>query len=143
MRYLKWCLIGLFLFCIIATGCATTTTTQAFETDESQVQLRSFQTRAFDTANKSMMMQAVISTLQDLDFVLDKADYDIGSVTGSKFLSNKLVKMTVTIRSRGETQLLVRANAQYGTHTIEDPEEYQNFFTMLGKSLFLTAHAVD
>ena len=143
MRYLKWCLIGIFLCCIIAAGCATTTTTQAFETDESQVQLRSFQTRAFDTANKSMMMQAVISTLQDLDFVLDKADYDIGSVTGSKFLSNKLVKMTVTIRSRGETQLLVRANAQYGTHTIEDPEEYQNFFTMLGKSLFLTAHAVD
>lgn len=114
MRYLKWCLIGLFLFCIIATGCATTTTTQAFETDESQVQLRSFQTRAFDTANKSMMMQAVISTLQDLDFVLDKADYDIGSVTGSKFLSNKLVKMTVTIRSRG------RHNYSCGqTHNME------------------------
>jgi hypothetical protein len=142
MRYIKWCLIGIFICCIIATGCATTTT-QAFETEESQVQLRSMQTRAYDTTDKSMMMQTVISTMQDLDFVLDKADYDIGSVTGTKFISNRLVKMTVIIRSRGETQLLVRANAQAGTHTIEDPVEYQNFFTLLSKSLFLTAQAVD
>ena len=142
MRYIKWCLIGIFICCIIATGCATTTT-QAFETEESQVQLRSMQTRAYDTTDKSMMMQTVISTMQDLDFVLDKADYDIGSVTGTQFISNRLVKMTVIIRSRGETQLLVRANAQAGTHTIEDPVEYQNFFTLLSKSLFLTAQAVD
>ena len=117
MRYLKWCLIGIFLCCIIITTCATTTT-QAFETEESQVQLRSMQTRAYDTTDKSMMMQSVISTMQDLDFVLDKADYDIGTVTGSKFISNRLIKMTVTIRSRGETQLLVRANAQYGTKLV-------------------------
>jgi hypothetical protein len=91
----------------------------------------------------SLAIYTVISTMQDLDFVLDKADYDIGSVTGSKFISNRLVKMTVTIRARGETQLLVRANAQAGTRTIEDPEEYQNFFTLLSKSLFLTEHAVD
>ena len=142
MRYIKWCLIGIFICCIIATSCATTTT-QAFETEESQVQLRSMQTRAYDTTDKRMMMQTVISTMQDLDFVLDKADYDIGSVTGSKFISNRLVKMTVTIRARGETQLLVRANAQVGTHTIEDPEEYQNFFTLLSKSLFLAAHEID
>ena len=142
MRYIKWFIICFFISCFIATGCATTTS-QAFETEESQVQLRSIQTRAFDTTDKSMMMQTVISTMQDLDFVLDKADYDIGSVTGSKFISNRLVKMTVTIRARGETQLLVRANAQAGTRTIEDPEEYQNFFTLLSKSLFLTEHAVD
>ena len=143
MRCLNWCLIGIFLCSIIVTGCATTTTTQAFETDKSQVQLRSIQTRAFDTTDKSMMMQVVISTLQDLEFVIDKADYAIGSVTGSKFLSKTLVKMTVTVRPRGEKQLLVRANGQYGTHTLGDPEEYQNFFTLLGKSLFLTAHEID
>lgn len=143
MRYLRWCLIGIFVGSIIAPGCVTNTTKKAFETNESQVQLRSIQTRAFDMTDKSIMMQAVISTMQDLDFVLDKVDYVIGSVTGSKFLSNKVIKMTVTVRLRGEKQLLVRANAQFGTHTVEDPEEYQNFFTMLGKSLFLTAHKVD
>ena len=143
MRYFKWCFIGIVLCGMIITGCATTTTSQAFRTDESQVQLRSIQTRAFDTTDKNIMMQVVISTMQDLDFVIDKADYAIGSVTGSKFLHNTLVKMTVIVRPRGEKQLLVRANAQYGTQTVEDPEEYQNFFTLLGKSLFLTAHEVD
>ena len=142
MRYFKYSLAGIFLCSVFITSCATTTT-KAFETEQSQVQLRSIQTRAFDTTDKGIMMRAVISTMQDLEFVLDKADYSIGIVTGSKFLSNNLVKMTVTIRPRGETQLLVRSNAQYGTHTLEDPVEYQNFFTLLEKSLFLTAHQVD
>jgi predicted component of type VI protein secretion system len=127
---------------LILSGCATTSR-KAFVTRESQVKLRSMQTRAFDTNDKENMMQAVISTLQDLEFVIDKADYLIGSVTGSKFLGNAVVKTTVTVRPRGEKQLLVRMNSQYGTKNVEDPEPYQDFFTALEKSLFLTAHKVD
>lgn len=126
----------------VLSGCATTSY-KAFETKESAVKLRSIQTRAFDTTDKKMMMQTVISTMQDLDFVIDKADFLLGSVTGSKFLGNAIVKMTVTVRPRGEKQLLVRVNAQYGIKTIEDPETYQDFFTSLEKALFLTAHKVD
>jgi hypothetical protein len=51
--------------------------------------------------------------------------------------------MTVSIRPRGETQLIVRANAQYNITPVEDPEPYQQFFAALQKSLFLTAHNVD
>ena len=51
--------------------------------------------------------------------------------------------MTVTARPRGETQLLIRANAQYGIKAVEDPEPYQDFFDALGKAMFLTAHQVD
>jgi hypothetical protein len=51
--------------------------------------------------------------------------------------------MTVTVRPRNEEQLLVRANAQAGTKAVEAPEEYQDFFNLLAKSLFLTAHKVD
>ncbi|RLI58513.1 MAG: hypothetical protein DRO67_10645 [Candidatus Asgardarchaeum californiense] len=127
---------------LLLTGCATTAQ-KAFMTQESAVQLRSIQTRAFDTTDKKMMMQTIISTMQDLDFVIDKADFLLGSVTGSKFLGNAVVKMTVTVRPRGEKQLLVRVNAQYGIKTIEDPQTYQDFFTALEKALFLTAHKVD
>ena len=81
--------------------------------------------------------------MQDLDFVIDKADLLLGSVTGSKFLGNAIVKMTVTVRPRGEKQLLVRVNAQYGIKTIEDPQTYQDFFAALEKALFLTAYKVD
>ena len=51
--------------------------------------------------------------------------------------------MTVTVRSRSESQLLVRANAQFGLRPIENPAPYQSFFAALGKSLFLAAHEVD
>jgi len=131
----------LFLILVLA-GCASTTN-RVLDVDQSQVQLRSIQTRAFDSTDKTKMMRVVISTLQDLDFVLDRADLDLGSVTASKFIRNNVVKMTVTVRSRGKAQLLVRANAQYGIKAIDDPEPYQDFFTSLEKSLFLTAHQVD
>lgn len=143
IRLRKYCGISIILFSIfILSGCATTAG-KAFETSESQVKLRSIQTRAFDTTDKKKMMQTVISTMQDLDFVIDKADLTLGSVTGSKFLGYSVVTMTVTVRSRGEKQLLVRANAQYGIQSVDDPATYQDFFTALEKSLFLTAQQVD
>jgi len=37
--------------------------------------------------------------------------------------------------------MLVRANAQFNATPVEDPIQYQNFFTSLEKSLFLSAHA--
>ena len=132
----------LVLFALSVSGCATPAV-NALQMNESQVKLRSMQTRAFDTADKKKMMQTVIGTMQDLDFVIDKADYTLGSVTGSKFLGQGAVTMTVTVRARGEKQLLVRANAQYGTESIEDPETYKDFFTALEKAIFLTAHQID
>jgi hypothetical protein len=133
---------AIFVSLFILSGCASTAG-KAFQADESQVKLRSIQTRAFDTTDKKKMMQTVISTMQDLDFVIDKADFMLGSVTGSKFLGYTTVVMTVTVRPRGEKQLLVRANAQYGIKSVEDPETYQDFFVSLEKALFLTAQQVD
>lgn len=140
MRYVK--ISAVLCLILILAGCATTSK-RAFEMDESQVALRSIQTRAFDMTDKKKMMQAVISTMQDLDFVIDQADVTIGSVTGTKFIKQSVVTMSVTVRPRGETQLLVRANAQHGVTVVKDPETYQDFFNTLGKSLFLTAQQVD
>lgn len=135
---------GIFVLLLLfgLTGCATTTQ-RVLDTDQSQIQLRSIQTRAFDATDKTKILRVVISTLQDLDFVIDRADLNLGSVTASKFTKNTLLKMTVTVRTRGEKQLLVRANAQFGIRAISDPEPYQDFFNALEKSLFLTAHQVD
>lgn len=144
MRKIKnYCSIFLIL-CLLVTlsGCATPAV-KALESDASQVKLRSIQTRVFDTTGKKEMMQTVISTMQDLDFVIDKADFTLGSVTGSKFLGYEVITMSVTVRTRGEKQLLVRANAQYGVKSVEDPATYQDFFTALEKSMFLTAQQVD
>lgn len=48
-----------------------------------------------------------------------------------------LVRLTVTVRERGETQLQVRAAAQYYLHPVEDPEPYRQFFRTLRQALFV------
>ena len=126
---------------LLVTGCATTQQ-RLLDSDSSQVQLRSIQTRAFDTTDKEKTLRTIMSTLQDLGFVIDKADANLGTVSATK-LKYYALRMTVTVRPRGETQLLVRANAQYNVKPVTDPEPYQQFFTSLEKAMFLTAHQAD
>jgi len=131
----------LILLSLSVVGCATTQE-RLFDSDSSQVQLRSMQTRAFDTRDKEKTLRTVISTLQDLGFVIDKADAVLGTVSATK-LNNYAVRMTVTVRSRGDTQLSIRANAQYNIQPVTEPESYQQFFVALEKAMFLTAHQAD
>ncbi len=127
---------------LMLAGCQTDSRQQVLATTKSQVELRSFQTRAFDTTDKEKTLRTVMATLQDLSFVLDKADAILGTVSGTK-LDGYQLRITVTVRARGETQMLVRANAQYNITAVEDPEPYQQFFAALGRAMFLTAHEVD
>jgi len=69
--------------CLFATGCQTTQE-RLLDSGSSQVQLRSIQTRAFDTRDKEKTLRTVIATLQDLGFVIDKADAILGSVSATK-----------------------------------------------------------
>ena len=54
---------------------------------------------------------------------------------------NDLTRITVTVRPRGKTQLMVRASVQYNIRAVEDPELYQKFFKTLGQSMFISAQA--
>lgn len=123
------------------TACDTSKS-KVLEASSSAVQLRSMQTRAFDTTDKQTTLRTVIATLQDLGFVIDKADEDLGSVSGTK-LDGYQLRMTVSVRPRGSNQLLVRANAQYNLQAVEDPQPYQQFFDALEQAMFLTAHSVE
>ena len=102
MRQIVLVLIILSLFFV---GCATTQE-RLLDSDTSQVQLRSIQTRSFDTKDKVKTLRTVIATLQDLGFVIDKADSKLGIVSATK-LEHYILRITVTVRPRGETQLLV------------------------------------
>lgn len=112
------------------------------DSEQSQVQLRQIQTRAFDTTDGDKTLRTIIATLQDLGFVIDKADRDLGAVSATK-LDRYQLRMMVTIRPRGEKQLLVRANAQYEITPVTDPEPYQQFFAALEKAMFLAAQQVE
>ncbi len=88
------------------------------------------------------------ATMQNLGFVVEKADATLGSVTGTKLETYEL-RMTVTVRRRGTTQSLIRASAQFKpvpnapARLIENTSIYQDFFAALAKSLFLDAQQVE
>jgi hypothetical protein len=132
---------GVLLSALGFLGCATTQS-RLLDSNQSQLQLRSFQSRAFDTVDKVTTLRSIIATLQDLGFVVDKADDVLGTVSATK-LNYYSLRITVSVRPRGTTQLLVRANAEYGNQPVTDPVPYQDFFAALAKSMFLTAHEVD
>lgn len=115
---------------------------QLLAADESQVRLRSIQSRAFDTTDKARTLRSIMATLQDLGFVIDTADETLGAVSATK-LKRYALRMTVSVRPRGRTQVLVRANAQYNLKAVEDPEPYQQFFDALSKAMFLDAQLIE
>jgi hypothetical protein len=127
---------------LLAGGCQTDSKVQIMATDKSQVELRAVQTRVFDTPDWNATIRTVIATLQDLGFVVDTADVQLGTVSGTK-LDSYVMRMTITLRQRGQSQIAVRASAQYNLVAVSDARPYQQFFAALEKAMFLTAHEVD
>ena len=134
--------LPVLVLALLTGACQGNSKGQLLKADESAVQLRSMQTRAFDTTDRVTMLRTVMATLQDLSFLIDSADATLGSVTATK-LERGSVRLTVTVRPRGEKQTLVRANATIGIRPVDDPLAYQEFFASLSKALFLEAHQVE
>ena len=139
----KQFVIALLLSLSLLGGCAVNAQKGVLDSSgESMLKLRQIQTRYFDTSDKKKTVEAVIATLQDLGFVLDKASLELGSVTATKLAGYRL-RMTVNVIPRGAEQMTVRASAQYNIVPVEDPTPYQHFFEALAKSLFLQAHTEE
>ena len=130
----------IFILLVSLSGCAAPAHQGVLDSGgESQLRLRQIQTRYFDTADKKKTMESVMATLQDLGFVIDKASFDLGSVSATK-LSSYSLRMTVSVIPRSESRMTVRANAQYNIQAVDDPAFYQQFFAALSKSMVLQAH---
>ena len=66
--------LALSLVVLLSAGCTVPAAEGLFESGgSSQLRLRQIQTRYFDTSDKQRTVEAVIATLQDLGFVIDKA----------------------------------------------------------------------
>ncbi len=133
--------IFIILFGITLMGGCVSTHQDILGTQNSQVATRNYQSRAFDSNDKQMVMRSVIATMQDLGFIIDKADETLGTISGTSFVNNS--KMTVSMRPSGKSQIIVRANATANLHEITNPIAYQNFFNALSQSLFLDAHMIE
>ncbi len=127
---------------VLQLGCATTRDRVLDTGNETQLQKRSYESRIFDTSDKEKVLRATISTLQDLGFVIDRADFVLGMVSGTKYAFYQ-IKITVSLRPKGNDRMMVRANAQFNIGSMDDPMQYQDFFSSLEKSLLLAAHEAD
>lgn len=151
---------------------------QIWLSDESQVKIRSAQSRVFDTTDRQRMLSVILATLQDLDFKVEVLDEELGIVSGRKYVETEqvyggdvsyvwyqpdallvlnrnyrtwgpfynrsnLVRVTVTVRKRNETQLVVRASAQFYLRAVEEPDLYQQFFRTVEQALFLQGQSVE
>jgi len=108
---------------------------------EAQMKIRSAQTRTFDVKDRQVAMRSVIAALQDLGFIIERANDALGLVSAARFAEPNyydVLGVTVTVRPQADGQVMVRANAIYNNKPIEDPKVYQNFFATLERSLFVT-----
>jgi hypothetical protein len=108
---------------------------------EAQMKIRSAQTRTFDVKDRQVAMRSVIAALQDLGFIIERANEGLGLVSAARFAEPNYYDMlgvTVTVRPQADGRMMIRANAIYNNKPIEDPKVYQNFFATLERSLFVT-----
>lgn len=135
------CISAVALLAIL-TACQLDSRQQILASTNSQVAQRAMSTRAFDTSDNAKVFQAVIATLQDLGFVVDRADSVLGTISATKY-GDGLVRLTVTIRPEGSSRTIVRVSGQLNQHELSDPAPFQRFFEALSEALFLQANNVD
>ncbi len=132
---------------LLLQGCAAPEPSQdLLALTEAQMKIRSVQTRTFNMKDRQLAMRGVIAALQDLGFIIERANEPLGLVTAARSAEPNfydVIGVTVTLRKRKETQLVVRASAQYYLRAVEDPAPYQKFFRTLEQALFLQGQAVN
>jgi hypothetical protein len=106
-----------------------------------QTKLRSYQSRTFDLGDRLTAMRGVMGVLQDLGFIIERANEPLGLVTAARFAEpnySDVVGVTVLVRPEEGGRMLIRVNAIFDNRPIVDPEVYRNFFAALERSLFVT-----
>ena len=112
-----------------------------FAPTDAQMKIRSLQTRTFDLTDRNAAIRGAIASLQDLGFIIERANEGLGLVTAARFAEPNyydVVTVTVTVRQETAKKMSIRANAIYNNKPIDDPKVYQNFFAALQRTLFLS-----
>ena len=155
-RLLAFSLVFLLQACV---GGGQKAPKELLSLNQAQMKIRSFQTRAFDAKDQNKVLRSVVAALQDLGFIVERANGPMGLVTAGKFGPNGrgfveltdifhrshsvygLAKTGVTYLTEAMALELapeVRVNALFNTKPIEDPKVYQNFFSAVERSLFIS-----
>lgn len=138
---------GWVLVAVLLGGCVAQPSV-SLEMEDSAVQVRSYQSRTYEGVAVTTVMHAMVSTLQDLGFVIRMGDARLGLVSASRFEKGRLgaahgeLLVTATVREISPEHVEVRVNARLGMQPVEDPEPYRDFFAAVSQALFLEHGAV-
>jgi hypothetical protein len=135
-------LIGLAALLPLLAACQMDSRQQVLATTNTQVAQRAISTRAFDTDDRAKVFQAVIASLQDLGFVVDRSDAVLGTVSATRY-GGGVVRFTVTVRAGGAARTIVRASGQLNQHELSDPAPFLRFYDALSQALFLQVNQID
>ncbi|MBM3592977.1 MAG: hypothetical protein FJX32_09940 [Alphaproteobacteria bacterium] len=123
-------------------ACQMDSRQQVLATSNTQAAQRAISTRSFDTGDQPRVFQATIAALQDLGFVVDRADAVLGTVSATRYGGN-LIRLTVSLRQISPRQTVVRASGQINQVALSDPEPFQRFFEALSQALYLAANPIE
>ena len=126
-----------FALAMVLAGC-TSDLRDFSQPPESPAKLAERRSRIFMTVDKRVALRAAIAALQELDFVVDRADFGGGSVSGTK-TDEYLMRLTVTVAPSGADRMLVRAVARYDVTPVLEAAPYEKFFAVLARILALDA----
>lgn len=135
--------LSLLVLILLGAGCVSSPPPEPVDLlapTEEQMRIRNMQTRSFEVADRRQAIRGVIQALQDLGFIIERANEPLGVVTGARFAEPNfydVVGVTVTVRDEGGRNMTIRANALFDNQPITDPEVYRNFFATLERSLFV------
>ncbi|MBH0188545.1 MAG: hypothetical protein HP493_06740 [Nitrospira sp.] len=59
---------------------------QIWLSEESQVKLRAAQSRVFDKTDRTAILEAIVATMQDIGFMVDVLDQELGIVSAKKYV---------------------------------------------------------
>jgi len=127
---------------LLVGGCQMDSRQQVLAASNSQAAQRAISTRSFDTGDQVRVFQATIAALQDLGFVVDRADPVLGTVSATRYGGN-IIRLTISLRQISPRQTVVRASGQFNQVALSDPEPFQRFFEALSQSLYLAANPVE
>lgn len=77
-------LLALLFLAVFVSSCTVVSYQQQQVPEKTQLQVREYQTRTFDTNDTKLIMKAVLNVLQDDGFVVKNAVTDLGLLTASK-----------------------------------------------------------
>ncbi len=160
---MKKILIFLCLACMLG-GCATPR--GGIDPKMTQLRIREFQTRSYETKDTLMVMKALLNVLQDQFFIVKNADVTLGLITATKevdledrgffkrlfrdkedrWIKNSIIECSGNVSAHGK-QTRVRINFQMKTFDnkgtvmeivqIQDAAFYQEFFSKVDKGIFI------